>query len=470
MESENLERWRYYMQDIISPNSYIDMGFYFMISSALQRRVYLGHDERPLFPNLYILLIGRPGIGKGLVIKPITNLLKFHKHKDRDKEYGTLGGVSGNGAAAIKDVEDIIDSLKTTGTQYLRDKHKEESLIFPVSADSITYECLVQEHATSVRYHKVPIEHPFVKKGYYRHCSLIFLLEEISTLFRKHTEDVTRYLLKAYDCEDYEHKTKHFGIDSVRRGCLSLLGGTTPDFILEAFNDKLLNEGFASRAISVFESSPRFYRFDMAHFNDEQLGCKTFILKHLFNLYKLFGKVEYSPEAYEFLRYYVEEVLPNCKVNRSPKLDHYYARKNIHLQKLAMAIHFADSTEMVLPLWACEKALSVLNSLEVKMDQALHVSGKNPVGTAAVKIERVLECKGPLTFTEIWGLFIHDLDQNQMLEAITYLIQAGKIVSNKTDYKNPKGQTVEKYELPRREQNGDRNTNGTTEGNPSKEG
>src|ERR1700678_3984880 len=78
----NFEKWRAYTSDLSSPDSYIDWSWRFVISSSLQRRVWFGSDHMPLFPNMYVILVGEAGIGKGIVIGPATELLKHHKKKD----------------------------------------------------------------------------------------------------------------------------------------------------------------------------------------------------------------------------------------------------------------------------------------------------------------------------------------------------------------------------------------------------
>jgi len=75
----NLEKWRFRLKDVESPNSYIDWSFWFVISSALQRRVWFGHKEDPLHFNQYIFLVGPPATGKGRVIKPVNTLLRANK-------------------------------------------------------------------------------------------------------------------------------------------------------------------------------------------------------------------------------------------------------------------------------------------------------------------------------------------------------------------------------------------------------
>ena len=247
----NLERWRFYMKDITSPDIFIDMGFYYMISAALQRRVYLGSDERPLFPNLYIILVADPGIGKGLVIIPVAQFLKHHKMKrlklpgvkmptpdeslNEDmmnalmEEYAqvnnlTLPGIGMDGRSKDGQGSSAQDSIT-------KKKLTDEPLVIPMSADAITYEGLVRNNARAIRSVVPPangVASGLAKNGVYTHSSICFCLEEISSLFRQHTHDVVNYLIRTYDCGDYRYETKTQGIEQVKNTCVNLFGGTQP--------------------------------------------------------------------------------------------------------------------------------------------------------------------------------------------------------------------------------------------------
>lgn len=447
----NLEKWLYYTKDLISPTSYIEMGFYWLISAALQRRVWLGSEERPLFPNMYILLVGRPAIGKGLVIKPLIEILTFHKMRHKDKF--SLDNPQNTLDQAVSVIESemyrgYID--KQYGKNGSPSKDRDfDPLLFPTAADSTTYEALVRRHAEAVRFHFITDpayeNHPFVKDKKYKHCSISVLLEEVSTLFRKHSEDVINYLMKAFDCGDHVHDTKTQGTDRIQRMCLNLLSGTTPDFIRETFTDRILNEGFASRTIVVYEDRNRFNRFDIASLCKDQIKCKAEIILHIKALHKLFGKLSYAPDAYNFMKHYVEEVIPNSleRSNLSPKLESYYGRKNIHIQKLATAIHFSESTEMMISLDACVRAVELLDRLEVNMDKALSVRGKNVVGDVIDRIPYYLAKYGEKTRTEIWGEFIKDLTETQLDEAIKFLTETNRI--EKIEESNERGIKVYRY-------------------------
>ncbi len=414
----NLEKWRYYLKDINSPDSYIDMAFYFMISSSLQRRVWLNPEEFPIFPNLYIILVGEPGVGKGMVIKPLMSILKYHKMNSSTSSTSELQA----------ELERTIKAATLqNGQKQNRVSSYETPLLIPCAPDAITYEDLVATHARSTRF--INTKNPsrlFAPKGKYLHNSLCFVLEEISSLFKKKHENITKYLLNAYDCGDYEYSTKTQGKDLVKFLCLNLLGGTTPSFVQDAFDAKIFEDGLSARTIFVFEDKPRHNNFGIFELNEEQIECKAALIAHVKSLTSLFGQLSFTEEGFAFLKNYFENILPNLKRNANEKLKHYYSKKNIIVQKLATAIHFSDQAEsFVISLETVKKAFEILDHLEARMHLAFTAVGDTVFTRQAKKIERFIERKDKVSFNEIWVEFMYK--EMDVIDILNCLVQTGKI-------------------------------------------
>lgn len=419
-----LDKWRFYMKDVKSPDLYIDMGFYFLISAALQRRVWTGTTSpelRPLFPNLYIVFVGPPAVGKGLVLKQIAKILRYHNWEDTRPQSNL---VKQNRAAF---------GLSPS-------RPEEEKLLFPMAPDATTYESLLHSMTKAFR----PISYSKLnEKGetinaLYVHRSLCFCLDELSSLFKRNQISITKFLLNAFDCEDYEYETKHQGEDRIKKLCLGLLAGTTPTFIEESFDERLLADGLTSRMIFVFESMPRFVKYDMPDISTEQLEARVAIINHIKKLSTLFGHITFSktetPEAFEVFRAYFEEVLPRVRVNNSMKLESYYGRKDIHVLKLAMAIHFSRSFDLVLTPEDCRDALNLLNTVEKKMHMALEF-GSNPLfGPSKNILQFLRRVKDPQTPKQLFIEFSGDVRETEMMEILRMLEmqQKVKVVPNGT--------------------------------------
>lgn len=423
MNQTLLDKWRYYMKDVKSPDSFIDMGFYYMIAAALQRRVWTGTkspEVRPLFPNMYIILVGPPAVGKGQVIQQVAKILKHHK-QDADKTPTEVPQALKQSMYGVYRTQPVEDN-------------KDEKLLIPVAADATTYEQLLRAMTRSLRLIKYQTtnDNGDTADAIYLHRSLCFCLEEISSLFKKNADNITKFLLAAFDCGDYDYETKHQGIDRVRKLCLNLFGGTTSTFLEESFDERLLSDGFTSRTIFIFESVPRHIRFNFTDVNRDQLEARTEIIGHIHKLAQLYGHVKFSkeetPEAFEILRRYFEEVLPKQRANNNTKLDSYYGRKDIHAVKLAMAVHFSKSFDLELTPEDCIEALRILNVLEHRMHLALDF-GKNPLYKPMKNVEAYLRrLKLPQTFNQLLIEFSGEIREQELHEILRVLIASEKVV------------------------------------------
>ena len=255
----NFDRWQLLMKDVCSPQSYVDFSFYFIISAALQRRVWCGPAHMPLFPNMYIVLVGEPAVGKGVSIKPTIEMLRHHKWKP--------------------EIKDVTDSMAHVVMG--RKGEQNEEYAITAAAESITFEALTRltaQAARAVTYTTIDAKGK-PKKCTYLHSSVCATLEEMSSMFNKSADKVVDFLLVAWDCGDYHYKTKHMGEDKIRQCCLSLMAGTTPSFISKTFKHDLIGEGFSARTIFIYETTNRVVPMIKPEYTQQQLQAKTDLLK-----------------------------------------------------------------------------------------------------------------------------------------------------------------------------------------------
>jgi len=427
--------WQLYMKNVKSPQHFIDISFYYMIGSALQRRVYWGPVEAALFPNLYIILCGRPGIGKGIVIKQVSEILKYHKRSSSAStkiEQLNFDRLMQTAKAQCVD-QSIIDSIlrakkAVSDINEAGDEKVRERLLIPVAADSTTCEKLIE--SLSKKPSKIQTKCcPLAPAGIYTHHSLCFALEEISSLFKKKTENLVNFLIVAYDCGDFTYETLTRGEDVIKKCCLSFFGGTTPSFMQDTFDDKLLTEGFSSRTIFAYGGKNRFEAYGFPEFTQEQKEAKEAILDRILKLSTFVGQVTLAPDAHEYLHNYFTKILPLSRENDSPKLDPYYARKDIHVTKIAMCMHFADNDDYVISLETVKRALAFTNSLEQGMHHALSFASKNPLAATANKIVKFIVKNGAegTPMIKILSTFYEDISSMQLTEVLAYLVDIQKI-------------------------------------------
>lgn len=426
-QSRLFSDWRLLTRDLMSPDSFINIAFYYMMAASMQRRVWYGGggEENPhqLFPNIYIILVAPPAVGKGLVIKTVATILKHHKMFPQKQENNAPAFVVLKGGGQI---------------QFPKSEPKKEAqLLIPVAAEATTYEKLLQSMAASGRSHMLEIikDGKVVKKPYV-HKSLCFCLEELSSLIKRHhdSKKIIDFLLCAYDNGDYDYLTKHEGEDRIRKMCMNFLAGTSPGFLEEAFDSSLVEEGFSSRTIFVFESVPRFVRFGVLEVMPEQIDAKKRILEHIKGLNNVFGELKYTDAAFAFMKNHVEQIEPRRRRNLNHRLDPYYGRKNIHLPKLAAAVHFSYSTDLFIREEDCKLAVDILEDIEPRMHLALNF-GKNPLAKATKNVHAYIkQCSGrKVTKKELMMQFLSDIRSAELDEIIRDLTQTGKILNFQDD-------------------------------------
>lgn len=396
----NYSKWLKYNEELVSPNNYIQWGWLSLISSCLQRRVWLSASHKPCYANMYVILVGKPGIGKGLVLGSVSDCLKYWKRENIkiDKTGKT------ESEAQLEQVNfdrDTVEAKAAAEHGLSKKQPVAETLLFPMAPDATTYEALVA--AVSRSYRRVNYKKPDGNPGIYGHSSMSFVLPELSSLMRKKTEDTINYLLGVYDSpEDYEYDTRTRGRERVKRGCINILAGTTPSFVQSTFESKLIDEGWTSRVFYIFAHRNRHHQFCFKPLTQEQKDAQQVIVDHVKRLSTIYGEVRISKETLIFLEAWWNNDNDNTHLrpNKSTKMEPYYARKNLHIMKVAMALHFGESLEMEIPLSVFERAIKILDEEERTMHLALVLAGDHPVAKASTRILNFLST-GRKHFVEI---------------------------------------------------------------------
>jgi hypothetical protein len=433
-DDSNFQKWQLFFKDCTAPQSFIDWGFYSLIASSLERRINIQSDMLSLYPNLYVVLVGPPATGKGLVVRQVTSIMSRWKLEDMRLFKGGQKDTTGNNEAKALEAE-MEDAKKKKLVPNTGDM-----ALFPTLANCTTFRALTNEIASSYRRINYRVWNTETNKfdlKTYGHSSNCFVLEELASLFQEKKTDLVNFLHEAYDCGDYKNKTMHEGTDIIRRCCLNIFAGTNLEFMEEIFGNGLMNMGFGSRTMFIFQARPRFRKMWVSDFTQEQKQAYEDVCKHVFNLSTLYGTATFSPEAKEFLRAWWEDNF--IRTNTSEKLEAYYGRKNIHIKKLACVMHFAEvkfdpndpeSCPMEISTDSCKRALEFLEIAEKTMHLALVVDAKNPLYKLSRKIDkfvRNMKPKQEATFKQIVEECWDDGNMEQIKEATDHLAYVGRL-------------------------------------------
>jgi hypothetical protein len=406
----NQDHWNIYNEHKPSPQIFIDWAYYSMIGAALQRRVWCGDPKNPLFANLYVVLVGDPGLGKSEATKPVVDCIGHWKLDNK------------------KSKETFFDQNEFN---HVARKSNESATLIKMAPDSTTFEALCRNMSRSISaFHGVPVEEgkPTIP---YLHSSMAFTLDELSSLLKKHAESVVDFMVRSYDGRSYSYESVGRGVDYVKNPCLSLLAGTTPDFLKRVFGtqDALLSGGLASRITFVYAERPRFRTAFPMPMKEHQLASEKVILDHIKKLTEVYGYVDFGEEAMKWFDDWWSKEEEKTRVNNHPKLKDYYARKNINVIKLATVLHFSESVSMVVEngIELLKRAIAIFAETEREMHRVLQFDHKNPISSLAKQILNYVKAHiDGVSKTDIVIEHFGEGDTKQIDEALSYLLHVEK--------------------------------------------
>ena len=411
------EDWCLYTKDVQSPQPFVDAAFYFMIGAALQRRVWFGDlDFHAVFPNQYIAFIGPASAGKSLITTPMKDLLEI--------------------PADVKSPEnDLAAELLGEDSETNR-KGARQPLIY-IAPNSTTFEQFTQETSRVAYLHRY-VDSENRRKAYH-HSSLVFILDELTSIFKKNAEQLSDFLLEAYNGgKKYVRKLKHSDTDFCTNMCISLLGNTTLGKFQSLQNQDILSDGFMARTIIVYGIEKRFHLYSIPPLSDDQKAAKVRLQSYIRELNKLYGAVTLNDEAKEYIHHHFE-LHPNLiHTNKHPMLDEYYGRKNLHHQKILFAIHFARTTDMIITLQDAENATAHLARLEKDMHIPFVGMGRNESAKLTEDICRYIKTSNKTTKKSIFIRFYQSIktpdELTRVLDDLITMDRITRVRENNIEY------------------------------------
>lgn len=298
-----------------------------LIAAALEQKVWV-RTSSDLYPNLYVLLIGHPGVGKTRIIRVVRKLAT-------DLEGGMcVAPISLTFASLV----DCLDQAK-------------RNWILPGTAEPYSFN------------------------------SLYLCAGEFGAFMHKYDNEMVDGLAAFYDPDPYgqvrrtmEHKPT---IDSPQ---INMLAGVTPQNLMHFMPDRAWGQGFTSRVIMVF-SDERIIPNDFALENAPDLGDLTHDLRVINNLY---GRFHVTKEYVECVHNW--QSLGEIPVPDHPKLTHYTTRRRVHLYKLSMVASVNRGNTLALTREDFNTAMGWLLEAEAYMPDVFKAGAQNVDGAAMDEI------------------------------------------------------------------------------------
>lgn len=249
------------------------------VAGALERRVWLESAQGKLYPNLYVMLVSAPGIGKTQAIARVDTLWRQTRELKVAPHDVTKAA--------------FIDSLKNAGRR------------------------IIKSETAIVEYH-----------------SLLVAADELGVFLPAYDLDFLSSLNRIYDNPDvHQQNRRGFGDEQIDiiNPQLTILGGTQPAYLAHLLPEAAWGQGFMSRMVMIYSAHQVKIRLFGTIFRsmlppELLLGMKAML--------RLYGPMLVEPDAEEAIEsWYGTGMEP---IPQHSRLEHYNQRRVIHVLKLSM--------------------------------------------------------------------------------------------------------------------------------------
>lgn len=280
------------------------------LAGALERRVWISTSRSVLFPNLFVLLVAPPAVGKSQAINNVSELWYATKKFKIAPDNVTK--------ASLIDALDAADGKR----------------IAPGGA-------LIEYH------------------------SLLTASSEFGVLVPAHDLEFLSVLNHIYDNprtyrENRRSLNKNIEIVNPQ---LNIIAGTQPGFLASLLPEEAWSMGFTSRIIMVYSAVPT----TVSLFQKQEPRDHMFkaLCEGLKGFADIMGEAQWEPDAQVELERWAQS---GCEpVPQHSKLQHYTGRRILHCLKLSLISAISRAGTTTITLWDVNRARDWLLHAEILM-------------------------------------------------------------------------------------------------------
>lgn len=352
-----------YQRDIASPEIFRLWSAISALGAALERRVSISTSVGPIFPNLFVLLVAPPGVGKSQAIGPVQALWRATKK------------------------------------------------LF-VAPNSVTKAALIDALDRAKRVIVDPNEGPM------QYNSLNVASSEFGVLVPMHDLDFLSVLNDIFDCPaTFQEERRHMEnqVDIINPQ-ISILAGTQPGFLSSLLPEEAWLQGFTSRLIMVYAgTAPKMKLFGPKRDRKEREWAS--LVHRMTEMTNLMGDIGITEEAQEAIESWYDSGCP--PVPEHSRLIHYTNRRILHLLKLCAISCVSRGSDLQVDAKDVERSLSWLLAAEAQMPNIFREMAQRSDSQILQELH--------LFMWQIWAKSKKPIDETIMYEFLSQRMASDKI-------------------------------------------
>jgi len=369
------------------------------IAAALQRKVWFRFGMFKNYPNLYIVLVANPGVGRKT--KAISIGRSF------------LENISGISISA-----DVVASKQAFYTEF--EKSRKEDCIgacndFPT--------------------------------GMLTHCSLTLLSDEFETFLGEKGKngELLASLTDFYDGKStFEYSAKQAKNSSVVNLYLNLLAATTPSSLAQSFPTSAIGGGLSRRIMFVWAAegaapqpipeagSPDLFKL---------------LESDLYRISTIAGELTFSHDSRQWwIDWYMQHraEAPESRIATDSNFIGWYSVKPDLIQKVAMIVAASERHCKAIEISDFERAISIIEEAEAGMECAFQGVGRSIYSDDIKKVEDIVKTQKEISEEMLFQLIWKDIDQEKFDRFIYPTAKKKGTIKRKLLFKDSTGNITNK--------------------------
>lgn len=308
---------------VVSPDLFKLWSGIGLVAGALERRVWAKVGDFSTYPNLYLLLVAPPGVGKQV----------------------------------IETVQMLWSETSEPGTS--------SSPAFHVAPDSVTKAALIDVLAESRRSFLPPAG------AMLTYHSLLVAAEEFGVLLPAYDQEFIANLNKIFNNSEMPYRerrrTGNVRKLEIEKAQLNILAGVAPSYFVGTFPEEAWSTGFARRIIMVYSSETPFR--ELFQSSPDLTQVRSHLLYRLSHLAGLWGQMKWTQPAADLLAEWHRAGggKGGLPIPTHSKLEHYSRSRTMHAIKLTIVSAVSRTGQLVIELADVRRAIAWLLEAEVLM-------------------------------------------------------------------------------------------------------
>src|SRR5215467_10533552 len=350
------------------------------IAAAMERKIWVTVSGSDLYPNLYTILVGPPGIGKGQAIRA--------------------------GELIFREVPNMI-----------------------IGPSDVTGAAMIDALGESVRRVVLLGDPPYVEFN-----SLCIIARELGVLIPSWDGSLMNSLTDIYDGFQVDQrrrgKERHIKIEHPQ---INLLGACTPAYLTATMPKEAWDQGFISRVLLVY-SGERLPTDPFVE-NERASGMAQLhdnLLHDVKSISTAFGRCAFTSDTQTAIRAWLKN--GSAPEPRHPRLQYYNSRRLAHLLKLCMVVSLSRSDDKIITLENYAEALNLLVEAEIQMPEifkAMTTGGDSSPMEETLLYASALFAKEkrPLSEHRIIAFLRERVPAHNILNILQIMVRSGMLVA-----------------------------------------